>query len=180
VKLPIPPPRTGRIKIYPGVVATALVVLAVDQLTKSWVTDYLGRPDGPRSVEIVGDYVRLTYTTNTGAAFGMFPAGTLFFTIVALIAVPILLVARSYVGERAWWMTIVFGLMLGGALGNLLDRLRVGRVTDFIDVGVGSVRWWAFNVADASFVVGVILLALYLSLGPEQTADARDDRSVVV
>ena len=180
MKLPIPLPRQGRIRVYPGVIATALVVLALDQLTKTWITQFLGRPDGPHSVEVVGDVVRLSYTTNTGAAFGMFPAGTVFFTIVALVATPILLVARSYVSERAWWMTIVFGMMLGGTLGNLLDRLRLGRVTDFIDIGVGSVRWWSFNVADSSFVVGVILLALYLSLAPDDPARAPDDRPFVV
>jgi len=180
VKLPIPIPRQGRIRVHPGVVATALIVLALDQLTKSWVTQQLGRPDGPHSVEVVGDWVRLSFTTNSGAAFGMFPAGTLFFTIVAVIAAPILLVARSYVSDRAWWMTLVFGMMLGGTLGNLLDRLRVGRVTDFIDVGVGSVRWWSFNVADSSFVDGVILLALYVSLTPEDAPQAQDDCPFVV
>jgi signal peptidase II len=110
----------------------------------------------------------------------MFPTGTLFFTVVALIAAPVLLLARSYVNERAWWMTIVFGMLLGGAVGNLLDRLRLGHVVDFIDVGIGNVRWWSFNVADSSFVVGVILLALYLSFVPEDRRDMRDDRSVVV
>jgi signal peptidase II len=166
--------------VSPGVVGTALVVLALDQLTKSWVTQALGQPGESHTVEVIGNWVRLSYTTNTGAAFGMFPAGTLFFTIVALVAAPILLLARSYVSQRAWWMTVVFGLLLGGALGNLLDRIRLGRVVDFIDVGVGDVRWWAFNVADSSFVVGVILLAVYLSFSSAEPEDAPDDRTYAV
>lgn len=180
MKLPIPYPRNGRLRIYPGVAATALIVLALDQATKYWINQTLGQPGEVHSIQIVGDVVRLSYTTNSGAAFGMFPAATLLFTVVALIAVPVLLVARSYVAERAWWMSIVFGMMMGGALGNLVDRIRVGRVTDFIDVGIGNVRWWSFNVADASFVVGVILLALYLSTSAEEASDAPDDRSLVV
>ncbi len=169
-----------RIQISPGVVGTAAVVVVLDQLTKSWVSQNLGQPGQSHSIQVVGDLVRLSFTTNTGAAFGMFPAATLFFTAVALIAVPVLLIARSYVNERAWWMTVIFGMLLGGAVGNLLDRVRLGRVVDFIDVGIGNVRWWSFNVADSSFVVGVILLALYLSVASDDRRDAANDRSVVV
>jgi len=174
LKLPIPTPRGGRLRIHPGVLLTALVVLALDQATKAWIVQTIGQPDGPHRLQIIGDYVRLSYTTNTGAAFGMFPAGTLFFTIVALIAAPVILLARSYVDERAGWLTIVFGMMMGGALGNLVDRIRLHHVVDFIDVGVGNVRWWSFNVADSSFVVGVIILAVYLSLAGEPASEHQD------
>lgn len=180
MNLPIPHPREGRLRVYPGVALTGLIVLVIDQVSKAWINQTLGQPGEVHSIQVVGDFVRLSYTTNSGAAFGMFPAATLFFTIVALIAVPVLLVARAYVAERAWWMSIVFGLMMGGALGNLVDRVRVGRVTDFIDVGIGNLRWWSFNVADASFVVGVILLAFYLSTSAEDASDARDDHPYVV
>ncbi len=180
MKLPLPMPRTGSLRVDPGVVATALVVLALDQVTKAWVTQTLGQAGQPHSLEIVGSWVRLSYTTNTGAAFGMFPAGTLFFTVVALVAAPILLVARSYVSVRAWWMTVVFGMLLGGTLGNLLDRVRLGHVVDFIDVGIGDLRWWSFNVADSSFVVGVIILAIYLSLASDHAKQPSDDRPYVV
>lgn len=180
MKLPIPRPPKGKFSIRPGVVATALVVLALDQLTKSMVTQALGQPGGPHSLEVVGSWVRLSYTTNSGAAFGMFPAGTLFFTVIALIAAPVLLVARGYVRQPAWWMTVIFGMLLGGTLGNLLDRIRLGRVVDFIDVGVGDVRWWSFNVADSSFVVGVILLAIYLSMSSDSANESTDDQPSVV
>lgn len=180
MNLSIPRPRDGKLSIRPGVVATALVILALDQVTKSMITQALGQSGGPRSLEVVGNWVRLSYTTNSGAAFGMFPAGTLFFTVVALIAAPILLVARSYVRQQAWWMTVIFGMLLGGTLGNLLDRIRLGRVVDFIDVGVGDVRWWSFNVADSSFVVGVILLAIYLSLSSDGASEYADDQPSVV
>jgi signal peptidase II len=179
MKLSVPMPPSGRFQVQPGVIATALAILILDQATKSWITLTLGQPGRPNTLQILGDWVRLSFTTNSGAAFGMFPAGTLFFTVVALIAAPILLVARGYVRERAWWMTVVFGMLLGGTLGNLLDRLRQGRVVDFIDVGIGDVRWWSFNVADSSFVVGVIILAIYLSLTPDEPARSSDDRASV-
>jgi signal peptidase II len=180
VNIRLPPPSQGRIQIRPGMLATALVVVVLDQLSKYWVSQNLGLPGQPHTVEVVGDVVRLSYTTNSGAAFGMFPAGTLFFTLVALIAVPVLLVGRSYVSERGWWMTVVFGMLLGGAIGNLVDRLRLGHVVDFIDVGIGSVRWWSFNVADSSFVVGVVILGVYLSFSSENRHDPADDRTFVV
>jgi signal peptidase II len=179
VRFSIPPPPGGRFRISPGVLATALAVVILDQSTKAWVSQALGQPGRPHSLQIIGDVVRLSYTTNSGAAFGMFPAATLFFTLVALIAAPVLIVAREYVRERAWWMTVLFGMLLGGALGNMLDRLRQGRVVDFIDVGVGDVRFWSFNVADSSFVVGVIILAIYLSLTPEEPVRSSDDRASI-
>lgn len=180
MKLPIPVPRYGRLRVYPGVAVTGLVVLVLDQVSKAWINQTLGQPGETHSIQVIGDVVRLSFTTNSGAAFGMFPAATLFFTVVALVAVPILLVARSYVNPRAWWMSIVFGMMMGGALGNLVDRIRLGRVTDFIDVGIGGLRWWSFNVADASFVVGVALLALYLSTTAEDPSESRDGPTYAV
>lgn len=176
VKFPIPPRPSGRRRVEPGVVAVALIVLALDQITKYWISQTLGQSGSVHSVEVVGNWVRLSYTTNSGAAFGMFPAGTIVFTVVAIVAVPVLLLARSYVADRAWWITVIFGMLLGGALGNLLDRLRMGHVVDFIDVGVGSLRWPSFNVADSSFVVGIILLAVYLSLTGEKPEPLSDDQ----
>lgn len=176
MRLPIPPLPDGRKRIETGVIAAGLVVVVLDQITKSVISQTLGRPDVPHSVEVVGNWVRLSYTTNSGAAFGMFPAGTIVFTIIAIIAVPVLLLARSYVADRSWWITVIFGMMAGGALGNLLDRIRMGHVVDFIDVGIGNLRWPSFNVADSSFVVGVILLAIYLSFTGDTTEKARDDQ----
>jgi signal peptidase II len=86
------------------------------------------------------------------------------------------LLARPYVADRAWWVTVVFGMLLGGTLGNLLDRLRMGHVVDFVDVGIGSLRWPSFNVADSSFVVGIIILAVYLSFAGDKTEKLHDDQ----
>ncbi|HUX86772.1 MAG TPA: signal peptidase II [Chloroflexota bacterium] len=176
MKLSLPPLPAGRRRIEPGVIVTALIVLFIDQLTKFEISQNLGQPGQVHSVEVIGNWVRLSYTTNTGAAFGIFPAGTLFFSIVALIAAPVILLGRSYVRERAWWMTVVFGMLMGGALGNLLDRIRMGHVVDFVDVGIGNLRWPSFNVADSSFVVAVIILAIFLSFSPEETTESPDSQ----
>jgi len=159
------------------VAIAGLVVVALDQITKAIISGTLGQPDSVHSVEVIGNWVRLSYTTNSGAAFGMFPAGTIVFTIIAIVAVPALLLARSYVADRSWWITVIFGMMAGGALGNLLDRVRMGHVVDFIDVGIGNLRWPSFNVADSSFVVGVILLAVYLSFTGDATERDQGDQS---
>lgn len=156
--------------------AAGVVVVALDQLTKAVISQTLGQPDAVHSIEVIGNWVRLSYTTNSGAAFGMFQSGTIVFTIIAIVAVPILLLARSYVADRSWWITVIFGMMAGGALGNLLDRVRMGHVVDFIDVGIGNLRWPSFNVADSSFVVGVILLAVYLSFTGDTTEKVLDDQ----
>lgn len=176
MKLSIPPLPSGRRRVEPGVVATALVVLACDQISKLWISNTLGGAGAIHSVEVAGNWLRFSYTTNTGAAFGMFPAATLVFSAIAIVAAPVLLLARAYVADRAWWITVVFGMLVGGTLGNLVDRLRMGHVVDFIDVGVGSLRWPSFNVADSSFVVGIVLLAVYLSFTGERSDKLQDDQ----
>lgn len=171
----LPPLPTGRRRVEPGIIVTALIVLALDQITKYWVSATLGPTSTVHSVEVVGNWVRLSYTTNSGAAFGMFPAATVIFSIVAIVAIPVLLLARSYVADRAWWITVVFGMLLGGAIGNLLGRLRLGHVVDFIDVGVGTLRWPSFNIADSAFVIGIIVLALYLSFSGSPSKDSEPE-----
>lgn len=145
----------------------AAVVITIDQATKYWAATYL-RPVG--GIEVLDDWVRLIYTTNTGAAFGLLQNANLLFALVALIVVPLLIIYRAYlpVGDRI--RDLVLGLLLGGALGNLIDRLRQGFVTDFIDVGVGTLRWPTFNVADSSFVIGAAIIILWSIFSPQHQA----------
>ena len=137
-------------------------IYATDQVTKAWATRTLGPGAGPRSIEIVGDWLRLSYTTNTGAAFGFLPSGSALFTVIAVVAVPVIWYFNRTMRPRSVLTRLCMGGLLGGALGNLTDRLRHGYVVDFIDAGVGTLRWPAFNVADSAFVLGVIALSLYM------------------
>ncbi len=137
---------------------TALLVLAADQLSKIWIRSNLARGE---SLPETGLF-RLTHVHNTGAAFGLFQDQSFPLTIVALIGIVALLffaffshrfpLLDSRLGRPA------LGLVLGGIAGNLIDRLRLGYITDFIDIGI----WPAFNIADSAIVVGVVIFAYSL------------------
>jgi len=136
-----------------------LVVLVLDQLTKAWVIAQL--PEGSWWSPLPGQawrVLRFTHTTNSGAAFGIFPNQGSFFMLVAVIVVIAILIYYRNLPAGNWLMRLSLGLQLGGAVGNLIDRVRYGYVIDFIDIGF----WPIFNLADASIVIGVVLLAYSL------------------
>ena len=131
---------------------TALVVLILtlmaDQATKGLVT----RTMSPgQSIPDEG-IVRATYVVNSGSAFGLFPDQTLFLTFASLVGIGVLLFFYRTHPVDSFVLRLSLGLMLGGAMGNLIDRVRLGHVVDFIDVGA----WPVFNLADSSIVVGLI------------------------
>jgi signal peptidase II len=146
---------------------SAVVSLVLDQWTKVLARTHL-MPLGPwKSKVIVADYFDLRYSENTGVAFGMFqklPGGRIWLTLVALAA--LLLVGYYLIrsNPRQSRLHLALGLVGGGAIGNLIDRIAFGRVTDFIVWKVGTHEWPAFNIADAALVVGVALMALDMLL----------------
>jgi signal peptidase II len=138
-------------------VLVAGTVLALDWWTKRWATETLAhRPP----VEIVGEFVRFTYTRNSGVAFGL-GAGLKFpyavFSIAAALIILYLFLSRRV---RGFGRELALSLIMGGALGNLVDRLRTGEVVDFIEVGWDRWHWPVFNVADSAVSVGVVLFAI--------------------
>ncbi|MCL5961254.1 MAG: signal peptidase II [Chloroflexi bacterium] len=148
---------------------TAAVVFVLDQVTKYLATILLG-PTGPMErLDILGSWLRFDYVTNSGAAFGFLQDRTLFFSIVAFLAIPVLLVFYNNLPKESLIPRLCIGLLLGGTVGNLADRVRFGYVVDFIDAGVGHLRWPTFNVADSAFVVGVFILAFHLLLSADKT-----------
>ena len=159
--------------IDPLIIGIGVVILILDQWTKSLAIANLG-PDAARhSVDVIGDVLRFSYTTNTGAAFGMLPGGINLFRLVSLAAVPLFLFAPRLLGLDGLLTRIVVGMLLGGNLGNLVDRFLLGHVTDFIDMGIGDLRFWTYNIADASFVIGVTIFAIYmLFFAPPEPEDA--------
>jgi len=138
---------------------TALLVLAADQLSKVWIrTNLITGGSLPET-----GLFRLTHIHNTGAAFGLFQDQSFSLTIVAVIGIVVLLLFSLFAYRRSPFLNDrlgkpALGLVLGGTVGNLIDRLRFGYVTDFIDIGI----WPAFNIADSAIVVGVILLSYSL------------------
>lgn len=133
--------------------AFALLTLFFDQATKFLVRLWL--PLG-KSVPILPNFFYLTHTQNPGAAFGLFPNATALLIVVALFVSAIFL----WLGHQGFdkkRIAIAAGMMLGGALGNLIDRVRFGAVTDFIDIGI----WPIFNIADIALTVGAFLLLCF-------------------
>lgn len=156
---------------------TAAGIVLSDAFTKMIAVDRLYPVHAPR--EVVGEWLRLTLVYNPGAAFGLHlgPQSRWIFTGLTLVALAVLasLWRQSRPGER--WRVLALALVSGGAVGNLLDRLRSGRgVVDFIDVGIGDLRWPTFNVADIAVSTGACLLALVLW---REDTDARTDSTPV-
>jgi signal peptidase II len=141
------------------VVGVAVVVFAVDRVTKAWVTENI--PLGTAR-PVIGDYVRIVHAQNTGAAFGLLPERTTLLSVLSVVAVLAIVYYYRQIASNSALVSATLGMQLGGAFGNLLDRITQGYVVDFVDVGVGDIRFWAFNVADSSIVVGIILVTLAL------------------
>ncbi len=133
---------------------TAIVVV-LDQLTKFWVKI---RFQLYESIDIIGDVLKFTYIENPGMAFGIRFAGPWFLTIFSAIASAVIFVLLYRMRHEGLTGRIALSLVLGGAIGNLIDRFLYGRVVDFIDVGIGTTRWPVFNLADSAVTVGMILL----------------------
>ena len=145
-----------------GLVAT--VIYVADQATKAAVASNLEL--GER-VPIIGDLLILTHAQNRGAAFSLLQGETVLFVAVTIFALGMIVFFHRSLRDRGLWLHAVLGLQLGGALGNLTDRLRQGYVVDFVSAGIGNLRWPTFNVADAALVVGIGTLVVYLLFRPE-------------
>ena len=152
---------------------TAGVVVLLDQASKLWVDASFeeasraipaGQPGGPS--EIIGDLVRIAKTYNDGAIFGLFDAIAPFMAVLSLMVVAGIIWYEWRHGAAAGpLVTLGLGLLVGGAIGNLIDRVRVGHVIDFVDMGIGDMRWYAWNVADAAVFVGILCLFAAAILG---------------
>ncbi len=135
-------------------------VILVDQLSKLWVVHHFVLY---QSVPLIPGFFNFTYLTNTGAAFGILagrPAlwRQVFFLAIGLGALVIIALLQHRIGRRNPWYSAGLALIAGGALGNLIDRVRLGAVVDFLDFYVGSHHWPPFNVADSAITIGVLLL----------------------
>ncbi len=147
-----------KVKDYLMLIGVAGIVIALDQWTKWLVRTNIefGAQWLPESLDWLSPYARIVNWYNSGAAFGMFQNGNSVFTILAFIVIGAIIYYYPQVEADDWTLKLAMGLQLAGAAGNLIDRLRVGKVTDFISVGTFPV----FNIADSSITVGVIVLLL--------------------
>jgi signal peptidase II len=139
-----------------GLAVVALAAVIADQLTKHVVASQI-RLD--TAVKLIGPF-SIRHVENSGIAFGLFSSATAIVIVLTTIAVVWMLVFFARSGARHPALPVALGLLIGGSVSNLVDRVRLGYVTDFLDL-----RWWpAFNLADASIVVGVFILLASLLL----------------
>lgn len=130
-------------------------VVLFDQLSKLIVKYFFNLGV---SHNIIGDVVRLTYIENPGMAFGIQIGGQTFFTVFATLATIIIFIYIVRTRDEKMPLRFSLALILGGAIGNLIDRFLYGKVIDFVDIGIGNTRWPIFNVADSAVTVGMIIL----------------------
>jgi len=132
------------------------VVVALDQITKNLIMTNLS----PYDAREIFPFLHIVHVRNTGAAFGMFKTlGSTFFIILSCFAILFI----TYLIAKRTYNSVGLSLILGGALGNLIDRIAYGKVVDFIDFSVGSFHWPAFNVADSALTVGIaVILGTYI------------------
>jgi signal peptidase II len=145
------PPARRRWLLFVGL---AIAVVIADQVAKALVTRALAPG---QSVDVVGDLVRIVFGQNSGALFGLFKDNAAMFGLVSIVVVG-LIVAYHARSTASPYLTVTLGLLLGGAIGNMIDRLRLGYVVDFVDVGIGPTRFYTFNVADSAISLAILLL----------------------
>lgn len=137
-----------------GLAAVALAALAADQLTKAVVSDNLALDEG---IQVVGPF-SIHHVQNSGIAFGLFSSATAIVIVLTAVAVVWMLVFFARSGARHPLLPAALGLVIGGSVSNLIDRIRLGHVTDFLDFKY----WPAFNLADSFIVIGVVMLFVVL------------------
>jgi signal peptidase II len=154
----------------------AALIVALDQWSKSWIERHIPLGNTWAPIPALEPYFKITHLTNTGAAFGLFRGQGSLFVLIAVVVIVAVLVYARYLPASNWLVRLCLGLQLGGAIGNLWDRLEWGHVTDFalftLPTRNGELQWPAFNVADSSIVVGVLILAVLLLWTERETPRA--------
>jgi signal peptidase II len=159
---------------YRLLILAASVIALLDQATKAWIEKTMLLH---QSIPVIPNLFNLTYIRNPGAAFGLLSRGggslrTAFFIAVSLIALVVLSVLYTKAPREAWSLRWGLSLVTGGAIGNLIDRIRLGEVVDFLDFYLGSYHWPAFNAADSCITVGIGLLLFHALVGQKAHSES--------
>lgn len=160
--------KNHRLWSYLLLFTISALVLFLDQWTKNWVRANLSFGEGWTPFADLAPYLRILHWRNSGAAFGMFQQGGGIFTILAVFVAAMIIYYFPRIGRGDWALRLAMGLQLGGALGNLVDRLQHGYVTDFVSVSTFPV----FNVADSAITMGVVILLLDMWLNGTDREEA--------
>lgn len=165
-RAPVTPPPAGRpggfsrLLTYRRLLILAVIVLVADQITKLAIVAHL--PYGTYGAErgaitVIRNFFYLVHVGNTGAAWSMFSGQSVLLAILAVCTLVAIVVWRHALGLKEPRTQLAFGLLCGGIVGNVVDRLRYGHVVDFIDLHFGSYVYPSFNVADSGICIGVVL-----------------------
>lgn len=148
-----------RIFNYRWLLILAVVVFLLDQVTKAWIaaTIPFGTFFEPGAVSVIPGFFRLVHVGNTGAAWGIFEGKSFWLAILALITLAAIFAFRAHLELKRTVVQVCFGLLCGGIVGNLVDRLIHKHVIDFLLFHIGDYVWPAFNIADSAICVGVVL-----------------------
>jgi len=145
-------------------VLVSICVILLDQVTKWLIVRHLPLY---AHIPVIDHFFNITHILNPGGAFGFFAGQSpqlraLFFIFFSLLAVGLILYLYRTTPANYKWLLTGFSLIVGGAVGNLIDRIRFGHVVDFIDLYVGKLHWPAFNIADSAITIGMLIFAGYL------------------
>lgn len=151
----------------------AVIVVLVDQLSKIYVDGNFAvasvhpLPGASAPTPVIGDFVRIAKSYNNGGIFGLLGNSAPLFAISSLAVIVVILIYQRREGIRSSLLTLALALLLGGAIGNLIDRIRLGWVVDFVDMGIGNTRFYTFNVADSAISIALALL-IFIALFRER------------
>jgi len=171
VEVPETPSQTRRRWLL--FLGLAGLIVLLDQVSKTWVDSSFevasrsiaaGQAGGP--TEVIGEFVRIAKTYNDGAIFGFLDASAMIMAVLTVFVVAGITWYEWRHGAGVGpLVTVGLGLLLGGAIGNLIDRVRFGHVIDFVDMGIGDTRWYAWNISDAAVFLGILALFAAALLG---------------
>ena len=175
----LPRPRSNRLtssgpirRRWAVFIGLAAIVIVADQLSKMWIDANFALasphplPGGEQPTPIIDGLIRIAKSYNTGGIFGMFGNSALLLALASTFVIGLIFVYQWREGTRGTWLlTVALGFLLGGALGNFIDRIRYQHVIDFVDMGIGEWRWYTFNVADSAISIALVLLLLLSVFG---------------
>ncbi|CAN5276313.1 signal peptidase II [soil metagenome] len=150
----------------------AALIVTADQLSKLWIDANFALaspyavPGTAQPTPVIGDLVRIAKTYNSGGIFGLFGQSAPVLALASTFVIALIFVYHAREGTRSHWLlSVALGFLLGGAVGNLIDRLRLGAVIDFVDTGIGTFRWYTFNVADSAISTAIVLFIVMTLIG---------------
>lgn len=153
-------------KKYTILLCVAFVVVVLDQLTKLWILNTIepGTYIDPPPLPVIPGFFYIVHIYNTGAAWGTFAGGSFWLGLLAVAVIIGIFIFRKSLGLERTSMQYGVGLLLGGIIGNLIDRFYRGHVIDFLDIHLPGYRWPAFNIADSAIFLGITLYVIVVLL----------------